>query len=185
MRRAGIRDMAKRRMSVSYLEDIDTLFVHFELKAGFYDLISEDDDHIWARYDENGKVIGFMIDGLKALKDLRGFELSDITREDVMRPAEPLPKAQRAKDWRAHMSQADDIRQYAATHYIEPARRAGHNAVSIRAGDVHKAMDLTNRMPAVCSAMGTKKFQDMAHVKVESITGPNQGATTTFHYRIL
>lgn len=185
MRRAGVRDMAKRQVSVSYLEDIDTLFVHFELKAGFYDLISEDDDRIWARYDENGKVIGFMIDGLKDLKDLRGFELSDITREEAMLQAEPLPKSQRAKDWTAHMSQADDIRQYVAKRYIEPARREGCNVVSIRAGDVHKAMELANRMPAVCSAMGTKKFQDMANVKVESITGPNQGSTTTFNYRIL
>lgn len=96
MRRAGVRNMAKRQISVSYIEDIDTLFVHFEPKAGFYDLISEDDDRIWARYDENGKVIGFMIDGLKDLKDWRDFELSDITREEVMRPAEPLPAAQRA-----------------------------------------------------------------------------------------
>ena len=172
-------------MSVSYLEDIDTLFVHFELKAGFYDLISEDDDHIWARYDENGKVIGFMIDGLKDLKDLRGVELADITREEVMRPAEPLPKAQRAKDWTAHMSLADDIRQYAATHYIEPARRAGCSAVSIRAGDVHKAMGLTSRVPAVCDAMRAEKFMYMANVKVESITGPKQSTTTTFHCRIL
>lgn len=86
--------MAKRQISVSYLEDIDTLFVHFELKAGFYDLISEDDDRIWARYDENGKVIGFMIDGLKDIKAWRDFELSDITREEAMRPAEPLPAAQ-------------------------------------------------------------------------------------------
>ena len=164
--------MAKTQMSVSYLEDIDTLFVHFELKAGFYDLISEDDDRIWARYDENGKVIGFMIDGLKDLKDLRDFELADVCVEA-------------AGYWTKHMSQADDIRQCVAKRYIEPARREGCNVVSIRAGDVHKAMDLTNRMPAVCSAMGTKKFQDMAHVKVESITGPNQGATTTFHYRIL
>lgn len=70
-------------MSVSYLEDIDTLFVNFELKAGFYDLISEDDDRIWARYDENGKVIGFMIDGLKDLKDWRDFELADIDIEAV------------------------------------------------------------------------------------------------------
>lgn len=85
--------MAKRRISVSYLEDIDTLFVHFELKAGFYDLISND-DRVWARYDENGKVIGFMIDGLKDLKDWRDFELADITREEVMRSAEPVPKAQ-------------------------------------------------------------------------------------------
>ena len=172
-------------MSVSYLEDIDTLFVHFELKAGFYDLISEDDDHIWARYDENGKVIGFMIDGLKDLKDLHGFELSDITREEVMRPAEPLPKAQRAKDWTEHMSLADDIRQYVAKRYIEPARREGRSAVSIRAGDVHKAMGLIRRVPAVCDAMRAEKFMDMANVKVESITGPKQSTTTTFRCRIL
>lgn len=83
------------------------------------------------------------------------------------------------------MSLADEIRQYVAKRYIEPASRDGCNAVSIRAGDVHNSMGLRDRVPAVCSAMQTKKFLDMANVKVESITGPNQSTTTTFHYRIL
>ena len=30
-------------MSISYLADVDTLFVHFESRAGYYDSISDDD----------------------------------------------------------------------------------------------------------------------------------------------
>ena len=47
--------MGKRNVSISYLADIDTLYVHFESKVGFYDAIPGD-DHVQARYDEDGKV---------------------------------------------------------------------------------------------------------------------------------
>ena len=59
--------MGKRNVSISYLADIDTLYVHFESKAGFYDAIPGD-DHVQARYDEDGKVIGFMVEGLKDIQ---------------------------------------------------------------------------------------------------------------------
>ena len=35
--------MGKRNVSISYLEDIDTLFIHFESKAGYYDTIPGND----------------------------------------------------------------------------------------------------------------------------------------------
>ena len=45
--------MGTRNLSVSYLADIDTLFVHFESKIGFYSPLDED-DRISARYDAEG-----------------------------------------------------------------------------------------------------------------------------------
>ena len=69
--------MAKTNVSVSYLADIDTLFVHLESEAGFYDAILGD-DRVQARYDENGRVIGFMVEGLKDAQGWLNFELSDM-----------------------------------------------------------------------------------------------------------
>ena len=85
----------------------------------------------------------------------------------------------------ASMKQADRIREYAIKHCIKPARDAGKRRVSIRAGDVHKAMGLDNRIPAVCSALRTEEFQDRANVEFEYRTGQKESTTTTFHYRIL
>ena len=85
----------------------------------------------------------------------------------------------------ASMKQADRIREYAIKHCVKPARDAGKQSVSIRAGDVHKAMELDNRVPAVCSALRTEEFQDRANVELKSCDGPFQSTTTTFHYKVL
>ena len=68
--------MAKRSLSISYLADADTLFIHFESKAGYYDAVSGD-DHVQARYDEDGKVIGFMVEGLSDIEGWLNVELAD------------------------------------------------------------------------------------------------------------
>ena len=39
-------------------------------------------------------------------------------------------------------------------------------------------------MPAVCSALDTQKFLDMAGVAMEERSGPPQGATTTFVFGV-
>ena len=83
------------------------------------------------------------------------------------------------------MTQADRIRQFAFEGWVAPARRAGKATVSIRAGDVHKAMGLADRLPAVCSALGTNKFLEMANLRLEARKGPNVSTTTTFDFRIL
>ena len=68
--------MGKRSVSVSYLADVDTLFIHFESKLGYYDSIP-DDDRVQARYDETGAVIGFMIEGLSDVRGWLDIELAD------------------------------------------------------------------------------------------------------------
>lgn len=85
----------------------------------------------------------------------------------------------------AAMKQADRIREYAIEHCVKPARDAGERSVSIRAGDVHKAMKLDNRVPAVCGALRTEEFQDRANVELKGCDGPFQSTTTTFHYKVL
>ena len=82
------------------------------------------------------------------------------------------------------MTWADGIREYANECYIEPARRAGHKQVSIRAGDVHRAMKLSNKLPAVCSALGTNRFQEEYHVRRVSVEGPLNGCNCELTFEV-
>ena len=74
--------MRQANVSISYLADIDTLYVHFESKAGYYDSIS-DNDRVQVRYDRNGRAIGFMIEGLKDVQGWLDVELVDAKVEAV------------------------------------------------------------------------------------------------------
>jgi hypothetical protein len=81
-------------------------------------------------------------------------------------------------------ARADEIRRYVLTEIIEPTRRAGQRTVRVRAGDVHDAMGLVNRVPAVCGALDTEKFQDLAGVTLVERTGPSQGHTVEWVFRL-
>jgi len=83
------------------------------------------------------------------------------------------------------MSFADDIRNYCIEHYINPARMGNISNITIRAGDIHNEMNYKDRMPNICSALGSLKFEKEANVERLNITGPSNGANTLFHYRIL
>lgn len=80
------------------------------------------------------------------------------------------------------MTQADRIRQFALDRYIAPARAAGLAEIIIRAGDVHKEMGLVSAMPAVCSAIGSSKFDELAVVTRTGLTGPANGANVYFTF---
>lgn len=80
---------------------------------------------------------------------------------------------------------ADKIRVYTILRYAKPARKEGKHSFQIRAGDLHKAMGLVDRLPAVCSALGTNKFLELGELELLDRTGPNVSTTTTFHYKIL
>ena len=83
------------------------------------------------------------------------------------------------------MTLSDEIRWYTIERHVEPARHRGLDKISIRAGDVHKAMGLTDRLPAVCSALGTIKFLEVANLELLRRTGPSVSTTTMFHFKIL
>jgi hypothetical protein len=82
------------------------------------------------------------------------------------------------------MSQADRIRTHVYEKYIASARRGGSESVTIRAGDIHAEMGLTNAMPAVCSALRSSKFEDMAGVTTISVAGPQFGANVFFTFAL-
>lgn len=82
------------------------------------------------------------------------------------------------------MSQADDIRRFVRINITEPARARGDTSVSIRAGDVHREMGLSNALPAVCSAIGSDKLLSEAAVSLMAREGPQNSTTTVFTFAI-
>jgi hypothetical protein len=80
------------------------------------------------------------------------------------------------------MTQADKIRQFALDHYAVPARASGLGVITIRAGDIHRDMNLANAMPAVCSAIGSNKFEQLGQVRSINRTGPANGANVYFEF---
>lgn len=83
------------------------------------------------------------------------------------------------------MTLADEIRAFTYENYIRPARERGERTVIIRAGDVHNAMGLKSRMPAVCGAIGTKKFLNQYNLRLVDREGPTCGANVFFTFQIL
>jgi hypothetical protein len=77
-------------------------------------------------------------------------------------------------------SQAGGIRAYLRLHYLEPARQRGERFVTLTAGEIHKELGLSNRVPSVCQVMESKILEREAGVKVSSKQGPPSGRGTTF-----
>jgi hypothetical protein len=75
------------------------------------------------------------------------------------------------------MTQADRIRQF-------PARTGNGADVVIRAGDVHREIGLVSAMPAVCSAIGSHKFEEVSGAAIFKRTGPPNGANVYFHFSL-
>jgi hypothetical protein len=82
------------------------------------------------------------------------------------------------------MTRADRIRQFVVDNYIEPARAASRSEITIRAGDVHHAMGLANALPAVCSAIGSSKFEEVARVTPTNRTDPTNGSNVYFQFSL-
>jgi hypothetical protein len=82
---------------------------------------------------------------------------------------------------------SDAVRRHAYERYISVARRRRDKTVSINVGEVHRALALSNRVPLVCAALGSKKFLTEHGLRIVSKTGPpsGQSTTVTFTYEIV
>jgi hypothetical protein len=76
-------------------------------------------------------------------------------------------------------SGSDAIRRHAYERYVLPVRRRKEKLISINVGDVHREMGLSNRVPLVCAALGSKKFLNEHGLRIVSKTGPPSGQSTT------
>src|ERR1035438_3427564 len=74
---------------------------------------------------------------------------------------------------------ADRVREHARHEYIEPARRRRDPTVRIVAGEVQKAVRLSNRVALVCQALKSHKFLEENHLVLEKWDGPPSGMSTT------
>ncbi len=83
------------------------------------------------------------------------------------------------------MSQADGIRRYVLAHHVAPARATADAELTIRAGEVARAMKLQGRIPNICSVLGSRIFLDMAGLRLLDRIGPRQSTTTSFRYALL
>jgi hypothetical protein len=80
---------------------------------------------------------------------------------------------------------AAEIRAHVVRNHFEPARAAQKAEITLRAGDVHKELLLVDRMPAVCSVLGSNRLEREARVKRLRVEGPHNGANTLFTYEVL
>lgn len=79
---------------------------------------------------------------------------------------------------------SDEVRQYTKKQYIDPAREIGESYVSIRAGNVHKELGFSQRLPLVCGALRSRKFLELCEIELVETEGPDNSTTTTFKYII-
>jgi hypothetical protein len=66
------------------------------------------------------------------------------------------------------MNTADAIREHVLRHHIQPARTTGNATVSVTAGQIHSEMKLKDRLPAICAAIGSLRFENAFRVKLNT-----------------
>jgi hypothetical protein len=91
----------------------------------------------------------------------------------------------RSQESQNEVTQADQVRDYAYSTYIKPARDAGQEIVRIRCGDVHTALGLVARYSIVCSALGTKKFRREHRMEIVRTEGPFFSSKLVITFRLL
>jgi hypothetical protein len=79
---------------------------------------------------------------------------------------------------------SDRVRDHVKRKYIDPARKEGKKTLSIRAGDIHRELGFSRRIPVVCSALRSRKLSKTCNIELTYIGGPNNSTTTTYTYRL-
>ena len=77
------------------------------------------------------------------------------------------------------------IADFVIDKYANPARVRGNALFWVRAGDVHDAIGLKNRLPAVCATLGSNRFESVARARRIAVDGPTNGANSFWVYRLL
>lgn len=84
------------------------------------------------------------------------------------------------------MKPTDRYRSFVLKHWIRPARERGEQIVEVRLGDVRERMGLDSATD-IGFALDTQKFEELANVKLEKISGPRSrtAPNNVYHFRIL
>ena len=79
---------------------------------------------------------------------------------------------------------ADRYRRYVLNHWIKPARERGEQIVEVRLGNVRERMALdSGKATDIGFALDTQKFEKLANVKLEEISGPRSKTAPSNVYR--
>ena len=80
----------------------------------------------------------------------------------------------------------EEVQQYVLANYLGPAKARGENTIQIKAGDVHRELHWVNRVPSVCTTLGSKRFQRETGLELIKKEGPPSGMGTrvVFTYRL-
>jgi hypothetical protein len=81
-------------------------------------------------------------------------------------------------------SRADQVRRFVLERLVEPSRAAGERTVTVRAGDVQRALGWWNRVPSVCSALDGQEFQRMSRTRLVERRGPAQSTTAEWVFAL-
>lgn len=71
-----------------------------------------------------------------------------------------------------------EVQEYVEKAYVRPAKQRGDTVVRIKAGDVHRSLHWSNRVPSVCTTLASQKFQRETGLKLVSKEGPPSGYGT-------
>ena len=82
------------------------------------------------------------------------------------------------------MKHSERISQHIVDRHFVPAWGARRETLEIRAGDVHKEIGLVNRMPAICSVLGSQRFQQLTRCHLVERKGPHNGANAIFVFHL-
>jgi hypothetical protein len=85
------------------------------------------------------------------------------------------------------MSLSEIVLRHLQAKYVEPARMQGVEEIAVQAGEIHRDLKWTSRVPAVCAALNSRKLQRAAGLELIEKSGPPSGQSTTmvFRYRVL
>jgi len=85
------------------------------------------------------------------------------------------------------MSLSQKIADHVSTRYVKPARQRNQTMIEVKAGDVHRALGLKNRVASVCTTLESQKFQREHSLFLFHSSGPASGRSTTvsFSYYVL
>jgi hypothetical protein len=85
------------------------------------------------------------------------------------------------------MTLSEIVLHHVQEKYVEPARERCAAEIAVTAGQIHRDLKWTSRVPAVCAALNSRKLQKAAGLELIEKSGPPSGQSTTvvFRYRVL
>jgi hypothetical protein len=81
----------------------------------------------------------------------------------------------------------EEVQEHVKRAYIQMAKQRGESTIRVKAGDVHRDLRWTNRVPSVCTTLSSQKFQRETGLKLvstEDIPPSGMGTRAVFVYQL-